>query len=474
MSFNDFKINGGILKTISGSSEDDLMYINDNLTMNTDISEYKLEKILKYLEDNNLNVSLLSEISVDEEFRGKGVGKKLMDSYMTKIYSSTDVDILIARTLNKQSKGFDLESFYEKHGFEGLILEDGDLFMVTKGYRDKLDDLLDLDKERQLIIDWFDKNEVKNDKDKKMLEFTKKRIEEKKHKKTLEKKMDKIIRQFEEHEIYNVVSRIHNEGDLSEGDLEERLEENTYYNHIVDYKLSDIDLNAYDLDEDKIEDIIYEIEEKGLATMPKIIIDKNGEVIDGLHRANALNRLGYKKIDLLKGSDEKFEMKFKKELLIESMGIYKISNDFGSISIMEDAKYSPADSSVFEFVVDEEYRGLGVGTELLKEAMSQYPNLGAQVSSVASLKVFLECGYEPMDLKTKGTFDIKPTSYDFKVFNKDPELLNGQAAMYRNSIELFSKKMNESIELFKDNGGSLYMDDKREMPKLKKKKKLKI
>lgn len=471
MSFNNFKVDGGLLKSISGSHEDDRMNINDNLAMNTDISEYKLEKIFEYLEKNELNVGLLSEISVNEDSRGKGVGKKLMDLYMSKISANTDVDILIARTLNEQNKGFDLESFYEKYGFEGLLLEDGDLFMVTKGFRDLFDDILDLDKERELILNWFEKNEVKNDKDKKMLEFTKKRNESKN---IIEKKMDKIIRQFEEHEIYNVVSRIHNEGDLSDGDLTDRLEENIYYNHVVDYKLSDIDLNAYDVDEDKVEDIIYEIEEKGIATMPKIIIDKNGKIIDGLHRANALNRLGYKTIDLLKGSNEKFEMEFKKELFIESMGIYKISNEFGSISVMEDAKYSPADSSVFEFVVEEEYRGLGVGTELLKEAMCQYPNLGAQVSSIASLKVFLECGYEPMDLKTKGLFDLNPTSYDFKVFNKDPELLNGQAAMYRNSIELFSKKMNESIELFKDNGGSLYMDDKREMPKLKKKKKLKI
>ena len=207
--------------------------------------------------------------------------------------------------------------------------------------------------------------------------------------------------------------------------------------------------------------IIEEIKEYGLSTMPKIVIEQDGTIIDGAHRLNALFQLGYTSIDLLQGTNTKFEPKFKKELIDESLEIYRISNKFGSISIMENAKYSPADNSVFEFLVDEKYRGLGVGTELLKEAMKQYDNLGAQVSSIASLKVFLECGFEPKEIKNNGKFDLDTTSYDFKTFNKCPELLNDQAGMYRHSISLFHNKINESKILFEENGGSLYFEDKR-------------
>ena len=289
--------------------------------------------------------------------------------------------------------------------------------------------------------------------------------------------MSKIIRQIKEHEVYNVVSRIHNQDDIQDGNLAERIEEFDYYNHLDGFLISNLSLDSYYVDQDKVDDIIEEIQELGIGKMPKIVIAENGDIIDGLHRLNALNQLGYTTIDLLQGTNNKFNPVFKKELIEESLQIYKISNDFGSISIMENAKYSPADNSVFEFLVEEKYRGLGVGTELLKEAMTQYPNIGAQVSSMASLKVFLECGFQPQELTTKEKCDLDTTSYDFKTFSKEPSLLNGQAAMYRYSLKLFNKKMEESKDLFNANGQSLYFKDTRELsPNLlnKKNKKLRI
>lgn len=277
--------------------------------------------------------------------------------------------------------------------------------------------------------------------------------------------MTKIIKQIPEHEVFNVVTRIHKNEDVDSGDLTDRIESNRFYNHVVDFEIDNLDLNQYSIDEDIVEDIIYEIQEKGLSTMPKIIIDSEKNIIDGLHRLNALKKIGINKIDLLIGTNEEYQQVFKKELIDEDLKIYKISNNFGSISIMEDAKYSPADNSVFEFIVDEKYRGLGVGTELLKEAMNQYDNLGAQVSSIASLKVFLECRFAPLNLDTKQKPDLDLTSYDFKVFNKDPELLNEQGAMYRRSIEIFQDRLNSSIQLFEKNDGSLYFSDPREKVK---------
>jgi GNAT superfamily N-acetyltransferase len=273
--------------------------------------------------------------------------------------------------------------------------------------------------------------------------------------------MEKIIKQIENNAVYNVVTRIHDKDDVQDGDLVERLEEYEYYNHIKNYKISNFDLNSYDVDQDKVEDIIDQIKENGIETMPKIVVDENDDIIDGLHRLNALHQLGYTEIDILKGTNEKFNQIFKKELIDKDLEIYQISNEFGSISIMENAKFSPADNSVFEFLVNEEYRGLGIGTELLKEAMNQYQNLGAQVSSKASLKVFLECGFEPKNLTNKNKFSLDPMSYDFKTFNKFPELLEGNAAMYRTDLNLFNDKMIESKDLFKQNGQSLYMEDKR-------------
>jgi GNAT superfamily N-acetyltransferase len=277
--------------------------------------------------------------------------------------------------------------------------------------------------------------------------------------------MSKIIRQVQEHEVYNVVSRIHDQEDIEHGDLVERIEEFEYYNHMENYLIKDIDFESFYIDQDKVNYIKELIEENGINSMPKIIINNANDIIDGVHRLTALKQLGYTKIDLLKGTNEKFEPIFKKELIDEELEIYKISNDFGSISIMENARYSPADNSVFEFLVEEEYRGLGVGTELLKEAMTQYPNLGAQISSIASLKVFLECGFQPKNLQTKEKVDLDMTSYDFKTFNKAPNLLTDkvQLAMYKRTIELFGKKINESKELFAENGQSLYMDDQREL-----------
>jgi GNAT superfamily N-acetyltransferase len=273
--------------------------------------------------------------------------------------------------------------------------------------------------------------------------------------------MNKIIRQIKEHEVYNVVSRIHDQDDIQNGDLAERIEAYDYYNHVEGFLISDLSLDSYNVDQDKVDDIIEEIQELGIGKMPKIVIDEKFDVIDGLHRLNALHQLGYTNIDLLQGTNQKHNPVFKKELIEDQMQIYKISNNFGSISIMENAKYSPADNSIFEFLVEEKYRGLGVGTELLKEAMAQYPNIGAQVSSIASLKVFLECGFQPQELTTKENCDLDTTSYDFKTFNKEPLLLNGQAAMYRNSLEIFNKKLEESIDLFEANGQSLYFEDTR-------------
>lgn len=166
---------------------DNIEEISDNLSMNSDISEYKIEKIINFFKEKKLKIGMISSFEVQKEKRGQGIGRKLIEEFKKNIMQETDVDILIARTLNKQLKGFDLETFYNKYGFEGVLIEDGDLLMVSKGYREQIDNLLDLDIERKLITDWFKENKPKNEKEEKMLNFTIKRIKEKNKKLKKEK-----------------------------------------------------------------------------------------------------------------------------------------------------------------------------------------------------------------------------------------------------------------------------------------------
>lgn len=58
-----------------------------------------------------------------------------------------------------------------------------------------------------------------------------------------------------------------------------------------------------------------------------------------------------------------------------------------------DMKYAPRKQSIVDFVVDESKRGQGIGSRLLKHAMSKHDDIGAQVSSPASVKVFYNHGF---------------------------------------------------------------------------------
>lgn len=76
----------------------------------------------------------------------------------------------------------------------------------------------------------------------------------------------------------------------------------------------------------------------------------------------------------------------------------------GRIDIQHKTKYSPRSQSVIDFVVDEEMRGRGIGDQLLKMALAKYKDLGGQVSSLASLKVFYNNGFRNPDMPD-ATFD---------------------------------------------------------------------
>lgn len=76
----------------------------------------------------------------------------------------------------------------------------------------------------------------------------------------------------------------------------------------------------------------------------------------------------------------------------------------GHIDIWIDSPWAPRDNSVVEFEVNESMRGHGIGDALVKYVLSKYNSLSAQVSSMASLKVFYTNGFRPHD-RENSTFE---------------------------------------------------------------------
>jgi predicted GNAT family acetyltransferase len=76
----------------------------------------------------------------------------------------------------------------------------------------------------------------------------------------------------------------------------------------------------------------------------------------------------------------------------------QISNEFGHISVITGAKFTPALHSVTDFVVKEEHRGKGHGNALIAEAVRRYgTDIGGQCSSAASVVLFFKYGFRMLD-----------------------------------------------------------------------------
>lgn len=206
-----------------------------------------------------------------------------------------------------------------------------------------------------------------------------------------------IEAQIKEHILYSISDKSHREhNDFVDGDLAERIEEFPFYNLISDFDIKKLDLDEWNVEEELVKEYSNLISRYGIENMPPILISDENSIIDGIHRLNSLKELGYANVPVFQGSHNEAlqtQLKFEKKLKDEQLKIYRISCYFGHIDIMEEAEFSPAENSVSDFVVNEHFRGLGYGDKILKEALNQYDNLGAQISSVASLKVFVNNGF---------------------------------------------------------------------------------
>lgn len=113
-------------------------------------------------------------------------------------------------------------------------------------------------------------------------------------------------------------------------------------------------------------------------------------------------------------------MKSFKEFCLESITSKKslagdegelISHNGGYIDIRKKTDASPRSQSVIGFQVPEEKRGQGIGDALVKKAKERHNDLGAQVSSLASLKVFHNNGFRHPNLPN-GSFEDHKKEFD--------------------------------------------------------------
>jgi len=69
-------------------------------------------------------------------------------------------------------------------------------------------------------------------------------------------------------------------------------------------------------------------------------------------------------------------------------------SDAGHINVAISPPHSPVTHSVTEFIVAEDKRGKGEGKRLIRAAMKKFrEDIGAQCSSIASVKAFYSCGF---------------------------------------------------------------------------------
>ena len=104
-------------------------------------------------------------------------------------------------------------------------------------------------------------------------------------------------------QIHSMVYDIHGKSeDWEEGDLYERLHEYEKY-ELKDIDINSIDLDEWSLDEDYVEGVAEKLKDDNFQYDP-IVISHHNSIIDGLHRANALKKLGFDKIKAYVGIEK--------------------------------------------------------------------------------------------------------------------------------------------------------------------------
>ena len=108
--------------------------------------------------------------------------------------------------------------------------------------------------------------------------------------------MFEIVNVENSEDVILLVESIHrNSDDFTEGDVFERIDAVSYY-ELVDFPIELLDLDEWGKDED----LIDEYSKLDFKEMPPIVVHKYSEtmysIVDGVHRANAINKKGIKTI----------------------------------------------------------------------------------------------------------------------------------------------------------------------------------
>ena len=89
----------------------------------------------------------------------------------------------------------------------------------------------------------------------------------------------------------------HTHDDIIDGDLLQRIQQYELW-ELVEYNIDDLDLEEWNINDDLVEEYINET--KNNPNYPPVIIDNKSygtpTIVDGTHRLNALNQLGYKTV----------------------------------------------------------------------------------------------------------------------------------------------------------------------------------
>lgn len=92
-----------------------------------------IKKLKENIDDNFLPVAILKNINVDEVERGQGYGSEYYEYYEDwAIENGAKYSILVSDSIEKQQKGFDLDKWYEKIGYNKIGKLGGNFVMIKE------------------------------------------------------------------------------------------------------------------------------------------------------------------------------------------------------------------------------------------------------------------------------------------------------------------------------------------------------
>ena len=102
--------------------------------------------------------------------------------------------------------------------------------------------------------------------------------------------------------VYKMVQKIHRQyDDFIDGDLGERLDEYDWYK-LMDVPISKINLDEWDVQDWLVDDYVQNL--KNSLNYPPVVLGSDYSIIDGIHRINALHKLGIETVTAYVGRAE--------------------------------------------------------------------------------------------------------------------------------------------------------------------------